>query len=1136
MMRHRPLVVAWVGLVALPLLVAGPAGGDDGFSMIILSDPQYQWWRHGNDPDCKDTECVEAKAFLTNTELILAANDVMSLGAWPTTSNFTRGAGSAISDVKGVIINGDLTAYFHPAQASWFQSTYPALLKYPMYPGLGNHDYENNVDNCSFATSLPILTTYEPDKDRCAKQAVWYMARWIQGNHSKLVDWHWPGMVAVHNQGGYVARVTLSYVFNGLAVLRQTGSFAVDQWGGLPVPVGASDAFVLVENHTGFEWKTIATYPVEPRAGQCWAVGGTTYSPSIAETACPGAWPTGSGGSLAYSFDVGDYHFVQLHNYPGYKVELQASAVVMAGLPGLYGANLSPGVTIVDSYPWLKRDVQAATAAGKSIVINMHHFEASGWDANGLSDFSEAIEGARVVAIFAGHVHEDFGQVSTLWSNHNGTPYQIPWFRSGSAECGTFLLADFREGYFNVSVVRSDSGRPRFVDDAGEVCDEREYSIWDYDTSDPSAAPPDYRSNDVVKTQGSYKPLNTAPMVTAAASGPIEEGRPVQFKAVATDDGEWLDLAWSFGDHESRTGRNLTSLSHTYADSGTYTVRVVATDDEGASRAHEFSVTVANVAPRLRVEPAPAAVDEGGTLSLDIAIEDPGSDGFTLEVEWGQDGTESLTLEPSKRFLSLSHVWADDDPSGTSSDLAAVTVRLWDDDGARDSASVDVTIRNLDPMPQIVAIRDAGGRDVDRAVVGQPVTAETRVVDPGPDTLIAMLSWGDETSAARAAVPDASVTHVYQRPGTFTVMLLAADDDQGQGSATRVVTVVAEPSPVADAFTVDEDRPLTLAAPGVLANDVDLDGDALRAVLVSGPTRGTLSLAADGSFTYLPPADFAGTDGFSYRVDDGTFLSDPVPVTITVAPVNDPPVAVPLAVSTAEGEPVAITLRGQDVEGDFLTFKVTLQPAHGTVQGTLPSLTYVPAPGFNGSDRFAYLASDGLATSEPATVAIEVTGDPDGQMRGQGVVEASGVHYTFGFEAFDARMGEAGRATLTRRGPAEAGGGRRGDRFLAQTITAVRFSEDGCEVLMSGEGSWNGVPGHAFRLRAVDNCQPGVGDDLFEMSVSRGSDVVASIAGAVRAGYIQGRWDTRWRHPHAGRAGHRRGAWIGRGSGRSLPR
>ena len=85
-----------------------------------------------------------------------------------------------------------------------------------------------------------------------------------------------------------------------------------------------------------------------------------------------------------------------------------------------------------------------------------------------------------------------------------------------------------------------------------------------------------------------------------------------------------------------------------------------------------------------------------------------------------------------------------------------------------------------------------------------------------------------------------------------------------------------------DAYTTAEDTVLTVPAPGVLGNDSDPDGDPLTAVLVTGPSHGSLTLNANGSFSYTPAADFAGSDSFSYRASDGTLSSSPATVTITV--------------------------------------------------------------------------------------------------------------------------------------------------------------------------------------------------------------------------------------------------------------
>ncbi len=75
---------------------------------------------------------------------------------------------------------------------------------------------------------------------------------------------------------------------------------------------------------------------------------------------------------------------------------------------------------------------------------------------------------------------------------------------------------------------------------------------------------------------------------------------------------------------------------------------------------------------------------------------------------------------------------------------------------------------------------------------------------------------------------------------------------------------------VDDRYSVEEDDTLRVSAyKGVLANDSDPDGDSLTAWLVTGPSRGTLSLNQDGSFTYWPRDDFEGTVSFTYEARDG---------------------------------------------------------------------------------------------------------------------------------------------------------------------------------------------------------------------------------------------------------------------------
>jgi len=85
-----------------------------------------------------------------------------------------------------------------------------------------------------------------------------------------------------------------------------------------------------------------------------------------------------------------------------------------------------------------------------------------------------------------------------------------------------------------------------------------------------------------------------------------------------------------------------------------------------------------------------------------------------------------------------------------------------------------------------------------------------------------------------------------------------------------------------DSYLVQEDTLRTVTAPGVLGNDSDSNGDSFTAVLDTDVSHGTLSLAADGSFTYTPTTGFTGNDQFTYHANDGTDDSNIATVHLTV--------------------------------------------------------------------------------------------------------------------------------------------------------------------------------------------------------------------------------------------------------------
>lgn len=128
-----------------------------------------------------------------------------------------------------------------------------------------------------------------------------------------------------------------------------------------------------------------------------------------------------------------------------------------------------------------------------------------------------------------------------------------------------------------------------------------------------------------------------------------------------------------------------------------------------------------------------------------------------------------------------------------------------------------------------------------------------------------------------------------------------------------------------ESYNTRRATPLTPAAPGVLANDTDLEASRLTALLVSGPTGGSFSLDPNGSFRYTPRVGFTGADHFVYRASDGTAASAPVTVTINVDPL--PPDSTPGSNVEAAGT-IAVA-------GGNGTLALTARKAGGVVQGTL---------------------------------------------------------------------------------------------------------------------------------------------------------------------------------------------------------
>ena len=328
-----------------------------------------------------------------------------------------------------------------------------------------------------------------------------------------------------------------------------------------------------------------------------------------------------------------------------------------------------------------------------------------------------------------------------------------------------------------------------------------------------------------------------------------------------------------------------------------------------------------------------------------------GFDTFTYTIDDGQGGTDTATVT----------VLVGNGPPVANDDTASTTTNTL--------VSVDVLANDSDPNGDVLTITasDSPSANGGSTVINNNGTP----ADPSDDFI-------DYTSAA-----------TFKGSDTFTYTI--SDGNGGTDTATVTVTVNNAP-PVAndDAVSTNTD---TAVAVNVLANDTDANGDTLTITAVTSPTanggtavlnnNGTPADPTDDFIDYTPPAGFAGSDTFTYTIDDGDGGTDSATVTVTVN--NAAPVANDDAVSTNTDTAVAVNVLANDTDanGDTLTITAVTSPTanggtavlnnNGTpADPTDDFIDYTPPSGFAGSDTFTYTIDDGNGGTDTATVTVTV--------------------------------------------------------------------------------------------------------------------------------------------------------------------
>jgi hypothetical protein len=295
-------------------------------------------------------------------------------------------------------------------------------------------------------------------------------------------------------------------------------------------------------------------------------------------------------------------------------------------------------------------------------------------------------------------------------------------------------------------------------------------------------------------------------------------------------------------------------------------------------------------------------------------------------------------------------------------------------DGVSDSAPATVSVA-VNPAAPVANNQNA-------SVNFQTVTP-IALTATGQGTLTYTVATQPVHGTLTGVAPSLTYTpsNTYSGPDSFTFNVSNAG-----GSSVGMVNLTvgqAPATPVAQSrsATVNFNTPTPITAVAGGGN-----GTPLTYSVVSGPAHGTLSAFSGATLTYTPVTGYAGPDSFTFKATDGTNTSNTATMSITVNPAA--PVANNQSVTTAFGTAAPITLSATG--NGTLTYAVVTPPAHGTLSGTAPTLTYTPASGYSGADSFTFKANNG-SDSNIAIVSITVNTPGAPVAANQSVTANSGV-------------------------------------------------------------------------------------------------------------------------------------------------
>ncbi|HUG09383.1 MAG TPA: cadherin-like domain-containing protein, partial [Opitutaceae bacterium] len=312
---------------------------------------------------------------------------------------------------------------------------------------------------------------------------------------------------------------------------------------------------------------------------------------------------------------------------------------------------------------------------------------------------------------------------------------------------------------------------------------------------------------------------------------------------------------------------------------GTTSFTYSITNTEGGVATGNVTITVAPV------NDAPVAGDDSVSANQDTPVNitaaqllanDSDLDGDTLSIT-------AVTQPSNGTLVAIAGGWTFTPTAGFYG-TTTFTYTASDGKGGTAMGTVSINVAKANNAP--VANADSVTTAEDTPVAITRAQLVNNDVDPDGDTLtvtgVSALSSGTLTANAEGWL----FTPAANFHGTVTFTYTLSDGNGGTATATVTITVTpVNDAPVAgnDAFSTNQNSPLAIPYALVLANDSDVDGDALSIAGFSLPANGTLTQGADG-WTFTPNAGFFGNTSFTYTVSDGKGGTAIGTVSITVNP------------------------------------------------------------------------------------------------------------------------------------------------------------------------------------------------------------------------------------------------------------